>query len=333
MIAVRRDARSISDASAIYDGCWGPFTRDFGWGISMSVKVIAEFDALLARASDDRLIADRLSVSTAAAALNGLTPGTVDGKPNNLVTFGSVMADPPVLSTNNGSTLLEGGTDTVTAGELTYADADTDAAAVVYTITSASTNGTLLLGGAALGLNDSFTQADLDSGLVTYAHDGGETTDDSFGFSVSDGTTTLTDQTFVFTVTPVNDAPTLTGLTTSLTVGENAVNAAPVLIDADVTFADIDSGDLADGTLFVDGLLAEDRVAVRNQGIGAGEIGVSGSDITFGGVVIGSFTGGVGAALIITFNSDSTVAAVEALLENLTYANVSDTPTPSRTLT
>ena len=86
------------------------------------------------------------------------------------------------------------------------------------------------------------------------------------------------------------------------------------------------------GTLTVSNLLAQDTVAIRNQGTAAGEIGVSGSDVTFGGMIIGSFAGGAGSTLTVTFNAAATAAAIEALIENLTYANSSDTPTASRSL-
>ncbi len=52
-----------------------------------------------------------------------------------------------------------------------------------------------------------FTQADIDAKLLTYDHDGGENTSDSFVFNLTDGDTPVSDQTFKITVTPVNDAP------------------------------------------------------------------------------------------------------------------------------
>ncbi|MGJ8598083.1 FG-GAP-like repeat-containing protein [Sulfitobacter sp.] len=124
-------------------------------------------------------------------------------------------------------------------------------------------------------------------------------------------------------------APTLAGFTPTISFSENTVNAAPQLLDGDVTFADAE-GNFDGGTLSLTGLLAEDTVSVRDQGTGAGEIGLSGSDVSFGGVVIGTLSGGAGADLAITLNADATSASVDALIQNLTYANSSDTPTASR---
>src|SRR4029079_19118218 len=128
-----------------------------------------------------------------------------------------------------------------------------------------------------------------------------------------------------------NSVPTLTGLTTPMTFLENTANGAPQIIAADVTFTDPDNN-FNGGALTLTGLLAEDTVAIRNQGAGAGQIGISGSSVTFGGTVIGSFTGGAGSTLTVTFNASATAAGIEALIENLTYANSSDVPTASRSL-
>ena len=125
-----------------------------------------------------------------------------------------------------------------------------------------------------------------------------------------------------------NSVPTLTGLTTPVTFLENA---APQIIAADVTFTDPDNN-FDGGRLTVTGLLTQDTVAIRNQGTGAGEIGVSGSDVSFGGTLIGGFAGGAGSTLAVTFNAAATAAGIEALIENLTYANSSDAPAASHSL-
>ena len=44
------------------------------------------------------------------------------------------------------------------------------------------------------------------------------------------------------------------------------------------------------------------------------------------------YEGGVGGTLTVTFNAAATVAAVDALIQNLTYANVSGAPTASHEL-
>lgn len=74
---------------------------------------------------------------------------------------------------------------------------------------------------------------------------------------------------------------------------------------------------------------SEDVLAIRNQGTGAGQIGISGSNVSYGGATIGTYTGGSsGVALVITLNASATNAAVSALVNNVTYANI-NTTTPS----
>jgi hypothetical protein len=132
-------------------------------------------------------------------------------------------------------------------------------------------------------------------------------------------------------ISPINDPPTLSGFDATVTFAENEVNAVPALLDASVTFADPEDN-LAGGRLTITGLLAEDRIGILNEGIDPGQIGVSGSNVAYGGLVIGSFSGGNGNAFTVVFNASATSASVEALIEHLTYANVSDTPTVSRDL-
>jgi hypothetical protein len=67
-------------------------------------------------------------------------------------------------------------------------------------------------------------------------------------------------------------------------------------------------------------------------GHGADEIGVSGNAISYEGIVIGTVAGGVGGTLTVTFNAAATVEAVDALIQNLTYANASNAPIASHEL-
>ncbi len=97
------------------------------------------------------------------------------------------------------------------------------------------------------------------------------------------------------------------------------------------TVTDPDSTDFNGGTLTIDftaGSTANDRLAILNEGTGVGQIGVSGSNITYEGTPIGGFTGGNDGStpLLITFNSDSTATNAQALLRHITYENVSEAP-------
>ncbi len=117
-----------------------------------------------------------------------------------------------------------------------------------------------------------------------------------------------------------NQAPTITlpGGAINYTEGNG-----PVVIDATATATDADSADLDGGTLTVDftaGSTANDRLAIRNDGTGVGQIGVSGSDVTYnfgaGAVTIGSFSGGTDGStpLVVTFNASATPVAVQATM-------------------
>ena len=77
-----------------------------------------------------------------------------------------------------------------------------------------------------------------------------------------------------------------------------------------------------------------DRLRVRNEGSGAGQVGVTGSTVFYGGIQVGSWSGGNGAApLVITLNSNSIPAAVQAILRNITFSTGGDAPaTTARTV-
>jgi len=124
----------------------------------------------------------------------------------------------------------------------------------------------------------------------------------------------------------VNDPPAIGGLgTLNYTENDPAAPIAPV-----ATVTDADSADFASGALtafFAANGTVADQLAIRNEGTGAGQIGVSGADVTFGGVTIGAFAGGAnGTNLVVTLNPSATPAAVQALARNITFANTSEAP-------
>ncbi|MCA9071840.1 MAG: DUF4347 domain-containing protein, partial [Planctomycetaceae bacterium] len=128
-----------------------------------------------------------------------------------------------------------------------------------------------------------------------------------------------------------NQSPSITlpGTPVTYTEGDPAT-----IIDATATVVDSDSPNFDTGTLTVDfsaNGTTNDRLAIRNQGTGSGQIGVSGSNVTFGGTVIGTFAGGTDGStpLVVTFNANATPTAAQALLRNLTYQNTATDPDTS----
>jgi hypothetical protein len=91
-----------------------------------------------------------------------------------------------------------------------------------------------------------------------------------------------------------------------------------------ITLTDPDNINFDHGTITVTNIGpfigAKDAVSIRNQGKGSGEIGFKKGKITYGGVQIGTSTGGAGGSpLVITLNNKATLAATQALLRNITF--------------
>jgi hypothetical protein len=110
----------------------------------------------------------------------------------------------PTMSANTGTIVANGGTVTISQTQLQATDAEqTSPASLVFTVTTLPVNGQLRKSGVALALNGTFTQADINSNLITYLHSGGSSTSDSFGFNLSDGAGgSLASQSFAITVSP-----------------------------------------------------------------------------------------------------------------------------------
>ncbi|MEK6259755.1 MAG: putative Ig domain-containing protein [Planctomycetota bacterium] len=104
-------------------------------------------------------------------------------------------------------------------------------------------------------------------------------------------------------------------------------NGPAVLLDTNATVTDIDAVNLDTGTLtfnLIANAEATDRLEFRKV---TRLIGMSGTNVTFRGTIIGSFTGGIGTeALVITLNAKATLSGVQALLRNVTYRSVSANP-------
>ncbi|MDR4481116.1 MAG: delta-60 repeat domain-containing protein [Nitrospira sp.] len=209
------------------------------------------------------------------------------------------------------------------------------------TIGTVTTNsgGTLLL-----TFNAGATQTLVDSAMRAIAYANNSSTppasvqinwtfnDGNTGAQGGGGALSATGNTTV-NITAVNDAPTITNLSGDSLAYSEGDGAVVIEQGGNAVVADVDSADFNTGTLTVSFSAgsdsAEDVLSIRNQGTGAGQIGVSGSNVTYQGVTIGTVTGGSsGTNLVITFNGSATPTAVTALVKNITYQDT-DTNAPT----
>lgn len=107
--------------------------------------------------------------------------------------------------------------------------------------------------------------------------------------------------------------------------------AAPIVLAAGASVSDPDSAHLNGGSLIArlaSNGHADDRLEIRHQGTGAGQIGKSGANVTFGGAIIGTFSGGTGTVpLRIDFTSNAaTPAAAQALVRQITFRTLGPNP-------
>lgn len=117
---------------------------------------------------------------------------------------------PPVFAGSLSATVAEGVEHVLTPAELGFSDPDDGPIDITFTVSNV-TNGQILVGGIAAS---TFSGAQLEDGLVSYVHNGSETTSASFTVTVEDlneDGSTPASTTFNITVTPVNDAPEVFG--------------------------------------------------------------------------------------------------------------------------
>ncbi|WP_411955639.1 beta strand repeat-containing protein, partial [Cysteiniphilum sp. SYW-8] len=138
---------------------------------------------------------------------------------------------------------------------------------------------------------------------------------------------------YLFDLPANSNLGTLAAIT--VTEGDPAYNIA-TLTNAFVVI-DVDTANFNGGNLtLVNTSNSEDHFSIENQGTGTDQIGVSGTDVSFEGNIIGSIVsnGSAGNNLVVNFTSvNATDAAVRALVKAIQYTNSSITPAAQRTIT
>jgi len=117
--------------------------------------------------------------------------------------------DPPMVVTNSPLSVMEGGQAPITNGHLRATDVDNYPSQLRWWIATGGEpeHGNLMLGATPC---TSMTQANIDTGMVRYLHDGSEETSDHITFVLDDGGgASAGPVTFNIVVTPMNDPPEL----------------------------------------------------------------------------------------------------------------------------
>lgn len=93
----------------------------------------------------------------------------------------------PVVAVNSTISLTSDSSVTISSSYLSVTDADDTSSELTFTIRSIPSEGVIIYNSStALGLNDTFTQSDINSGLLTYKSIDGETSTDVFKVTVAD---------------------------------------------------------------------------------------------------------------------------------------------------
>jgi RHS repeat-associated protein len=131
-------------------------------------------------------------------------------------------------------------------------------------------------------------------------------------------------------VTDAGETSFLNPLLNIISIAAYTRGGPPTLLDTNATVQDSDSRDLGGGQLRVtltSGADASDQLSIRNQGTNAAQIGVSGGVVTYAGIAVATVTGGSGTnSLVVSFNTNATPAAAQALVRNLTFYHPSSSP-------
>ena len=216
----------------------------------------------------------------------------------------------------------------VTSGTLTVTAGGSGAGVSGSGTSSVTISGTIVQINALLDTDGTSTVSFVDptGGVKTLTlaiHDNGNT--GGGDLSAQDTAQLILDQP---PVVDLNGAGAGTGVTLAITENDAATLIAPAGVTTDADSTDFNGGSL---TVHVGSGDAQDQLAILTDAtvtVAAGVVSVS-------GLAVGTVTGGAnGSDLVVALNTaDATPAAISTLIEHITYADSSDNPAASRSIT
>ena len=126
-----------------------------------------------------------------------------------------------------------------------------------------------------------------------------------------------------------NDLPTLTGISNPVYTYNEGAAPQTVGTGGVITDSDYNGGGFI--RVMPVGGEASDRLTLFHQGTGTNQVGVSGNQVSFGGVLMGTISGGVGMnPLQINLNSNATRAGAQAILRLVQFSSISQNPSTTQ---
>lgn len=251
------------------------------------------------------------------------TPGTITYTEND-----------PATAFDSGLTLIDVDSPTLASAQVTITNFVAGQDTLLFTNDGStmgniagsfsSSTGVLTLGSAGSTATVAQWQAALRSVKYFNSSDQPDTMARLIAITVNDGVSVSNSLVSTVNITAVDDAPVIDGFDATVTY---PANSKAVVLDSNATVTDVDTARFNQGALTVH-LTANgetgDRLEIRPV---TRLIGVTGSNLTYRGTVIGTVAGGTGTTdLIVQFNASATLSAVQVVLRNITYRSVSASP-------
>jgi len=213
----------------------------------------------------------------------------------------------PFVTAHGPIEVAKGGTRILADADLNAHDPDSPVTigdgSLTYSITGPS-HGQLLIGGQSVS---SFQQNVIANRLLSYKHDGSETTTDSFTFTVTDGQYITDVETFNITITGVNVAPVLADIEAGPVA--YTLGASPVNLTSALTVTDGNNTLLASATVTIsEGFVATTDPLSPNDGLFV-------SNLT--APLTSTFSVSTG---VLTITGSGTVAAYQAALRGVGFS-------------